>query len=66
MDRFLHYILYGHSPVADYGLEDEGSIPGRGTDLFLRYTSRPALGPTQSPMQWVFGSLSSGVKWPER
>jgi hypothetical protein len=26
--------------------------------------SRPALGPTQSPIQWVPGTLSLGVKWP--
>jgi len=25
--------------------------------------SRPALGPTQPPIQWVLGALSSGVKW---
>jgi hypothetical protein len=29
-------------------------------------TSGPALGPTQSPIQWVPGALSLGVKLPER
>jgi hypothetical protein len=28
--------------------------------------SRPALGPTQPPIQWVPGALSLGVKWPGR
>jgi hypothetical protein len=30
----------------------------------LRIT--PAVGPTQSPIQWVPGALSWGVKWPGR
>jgi hypothetical protein len=29
-------------------------------------SSRPALGSTQPPMQWVLGALSPGVKRPER
>jgi hypothetical protein len=28
--------------------------------------SRPALGPTQPPIQWVPGALSLGIKWPGR
>jgi len=33
--------------------------------LFLFTTaSRPALGPTQPPMQWVQGALSLGLKRP--
>jgi len=28
--------------------------------------SRPALGPTNLPIRWVLGTLSSGVKWPGR
>jgi hypothetical protein len=35
--------------------------------IFLFITvSRPALGPTQSPIQWVPEALSLGVKWPGR
>jgi hypothetical protein len=33
--------------------------------MFLFSTSsRPTLGPTESPIQWVLGALSSGVKPP--
>jgi hypothetical protein len=43
--------------VSDYGAErpgDRGSIPGRGERIFpLASVSRPALGPTQTPVQWV-------------
>jgi len=28
--------------------------------------SRPAVGPTQLPIQWVRGALSLRVKWPGR
>ena len=36
----------------DYGLDDPGSNPG-GDEIFR--SSRPALGPTQLPVQWVPG-----------
>jgi hypothetical protein len=43
--------------------DDRGSIPSRGERIFpLNSLSRPALGPTQSPVQWVPGFLSPGLK----
>jgi hypothetical protein len=42
---------------------DRGSIPGRGERIFpLASVSRPALGSTQPPVQWVPGVLSPGEK----
>ena len=51
----LFYIRGPGSSVSiatDYGLDGPGSDPGR--DEIFR-PSRPALGPTQSPVQWVSG-----------
>ena len=42
--------------VTDYGLDGPGSNPG-GDKIFR--PSRPALGPTQPPAQWLLG-LSQG------
>ena len=46
-----------------YGLDGPGIEPRWGRDF--SHSSRPALGPTQSPKQWVPG-LSRGVKRPGR
>jgi hypothetical protein len=43
-------------------LDGRDSIPGRGNGFPLTSVSRPALGPTQPPVQWVPGVLSPGVK----
>jgi hypothetical protein len=52
-----------------YGLDDRGSrvrFPA-GTGNFSFHTAfRPALGPTQPPIQWVPGAVSLGVKRPGR
>jgi hypothetical protein len=42
---------------------DRGSIPGRGESIFyVAPVSRPALRPTQPPVQWVPGVLHPGLK----
>jgi hypothetical protein len=42
----------------------QSSSPGR-VKNFLFTSSRPVLGPTQPPIQWVLGGLSLAVKQPE-
>jgi hypothetical protein len=58
------------SIVSDYGLDDRaiGVRSPAGQRIFpLASVSRPALRPTQPPIQWVPGVLSPGVKArPER
>jgi hypothetical protein len=41
-------------------------LKAQGLYLYFTAVSRPALGPTQPPMQWVQGTLSLGVKRPGR
>jgi hypothetical protein len=53
--------------VLGYGLDDRGFESRQGLGIFFPTSaSRPALGPTQPPMQWVPGALSLGVKRPGR
>jgi hypothetical protein len=40
-----------------YGLDDRGSIPGRGRDFLFSTASELALGPIQIPFEWASGSL---------
>jgi hypothetical protein len=48
-------------------LDDWGFESQKGLGIFLFTTaSRPALGPTQSRIQWVLGALSLGVRRPGR
>jgi hypothetical protein len=51
--------------VSSYGLDDrviEVRSPAKFRDFPLASVSRPALGPTQHPVQWLPGALSPGVK----
>jgi len=48
-----------------YGLDDRGFETRQGLVIFLfTIASRPALGPTYPPTQWVTGALSMGVNQP--
>jgi hypothetical protein len=52
-----------------YGLDDRGvgvPSPGRVKNFLFCTSSRPALGSTHPPIQWVLGALSAGVKRPGR
>jgi hypothetical protein len=44
------------------GLIGRGSNPGRVKNFLYSTASRPALGPTKTPIQWVSGVLSPGIK----
>jgi hypothetical protein len=54
--------------VTGYGLDDqEVGVPSPGGGKNFHFSMfRPALGPTQPPIQWVPEIISSGVKLPGR
>jgi hypothetical protein len=64
--KMVHHVVWSRgssgSIMSDYVLDDRGSMPDRGKGFFLAPASRPVLGPTQPPIQWVPGVLSPGVK----
>jgi hypothetical protein len=61
------FMVWSVDIALGYGLDDGvlGFDSQRGLGIFLFTTaSRPALGPTMLPIQWVPGALSLGVKRP--
>jgi hypothetical protein len=52
----------GISVPMGYGLDDQGSILGRGKISFVSVASRLALEPTQPPVQWLAAAVSPRVK----
>jgi hypothetical protein len=50
----------------DAGPRGRSSSPGRVKNFHFSTSSRPALGPTQPPIQRVPGALSPGVNLPGR
>jgi hypothetical protein len=40
------------------------SSPGAGKNFHFSMSSRPTMGPTQPPIEWVPGAISPGVKRP--
>jgi hypothetical protein len=64
-------ILAPNAWLSRYSDELRAGRPGfnsrQGQEIFLFSTApRPALGPTQPPIQWVPGAFSPGVKWQGR
>jgi hypothetical protein len=49
-----------------YGLQDQGSISGKGSPPPTTTAYSPVRGPAQPPIQWVPEALSTGEKWPGR
>jgi hypothetical protein len=58
--HFPHYLLRAGRQSG------RSSRPGRGRNFLFSTSSRPTLGPTHPPIQWVPGAFSQGVKRPTR
>jgi len=56
----IPFLLYSHNKNSESNNEKNLKIQ------YVRFVSKPALGPTQPPIQWVQGALSLGVKRPWR
>jgi hypothetical protein len=52
--------------VRAWRLRGRSSSPGWVNNFLFSKSSRPALGSTEPPIQWVLGALSPGVKRPGR
>jgi hypothetical protein len=66
-DNFIEDIKHFHSRYSDWlpaGRPRRGrsSSPGRVKNFLFSKSSRPALGSTQPPIQWVPGALAPGGK----
>jgi hypothetical protein len=46
-----------------YEVDSWDSTPGRSKNFLFSTSSRPALGPTQTPIQWIHGEFPRGIKW---
>jgi hypothetical protein len=65
-DRISRRLAFSAIGIATgYGLDDRrgrSSSTDRVKNFLFSTSSRPVLGPTQPPIQWVMGAVSPGVK----
>jgi hypothetical protein len=66
--KWRHNVVsYSSAGIAtSYRLDSRGSIPSRGKIFLFSIASRPALEPTQLPIQWVREGDFPGLKRPGR
>jgi hypothetical protein len=64
VEHYIYTLWVGIAQCSDcYGLNYCGMIPGRGGGVFPPTAYRLALRTTCSPIQWIPGPLSLGIKW---